>query len=175
MKATVIATMILASLLLLAVPAAAELGAEDMVQSDTEPLEVVDPAAIDYGTLCCEKPQYCGLTLGYWKNHLDAWPIGYSPDQKVGSVFGASTYAETTLLDALGFGGGNGLDGAERILLKQAVAAILNEATFGDCYQACSTCWITGETNAAIQSSDRATMIALAEQLDRWNNAGESS
>lgn len=127
-----------------------------------------------YFTPCCEEPEYCGLTPGYWKNHPDAW-VGYCPGLTVGSVFADSTYGGTTLMDALNFGGGSGLDGAERILLRAAVAAVLNEATFGDCYQAPGICWIIGEVNAAISSGDRATMITLAEQLDLWNNAGESS
>lgn len=38
MKATVVATMILASLLLLAAPVAAEVGAGDVVQADVVPL-----------------------------------------------------------------------------------------------------------------------------------------
>ncbi|HOB17446.1 MAG TPA: hypothetical protein PKK74_01940 [Candidatus Methanoculleus thermohydrogenotrophicum] len=75
-------------------------------------------------------------------------------------------------MDALNFGGGKGLEGAERILLKQAVAAVLNEAEFGERYQGFD---IAGQVNGAISSENRATMIALAEQLDTWNNAGECS
>jgi len=121
-----------------------------------------------------EESEYCGLTLGYWKNHPDAWPDGYTPGQTVGSVFSEATDAtkDATLMNALNFGGGPGLDGAERILLKQAVAAVLNEAEFGERYQGSG---IIGQVNGAISSKDRATMIALAEQLDTWNNAGECS
>lgn len=128
-----------------------------------------------YFTPCCEEPVYCGLTPGYWKNHPGAWPADYDPNDLVKDIFTSSTYRDATLMDALNFGGGPGTGGAERILLRAAVAAVLNEATFGDCYQAPSICSIVVQVNEAIGSDDRATMIALAEKLDEWNNAGESS
>lgn len=51
-------------------------------------------------------------TPGYWKNHTDSWPAaGYSPSQKVGSVFAqAALYpslGSDTLHGALSFKGGS--------------------------------------------------------------------
>jgi hypothetical protein len=65
-----------------------------------------------------------GCTPGYWKNHTDSWTV-YSPSQSLSSVFAATpaVYSSTTLLQGLSFNGGNGADGASRILLRAAVAA----------------------------------------------------
>lgn len=72
-----------------------------------------------------------GCTAGYWKNHLDSW-VNYLPNDLVGSVFTLpvelSGLAGDTLLDALKYKGGNGIEGAARILLRYAVAALLNAA-----------------------------------------------
>src|SRR6185369_10840368 len=80
-------------------------------------------------TFVCASP--LGCTLGYWKQsqHFDNW-VGYSPTTQLADVFpNSSLYGlgGTTLLDALGFGSnGNGLQGGAKILLRQAVAALLN-------------------------------------------------
>lgn len=70
-----------------------------------------------------------GLSPGFWKNHQDIW-VGYSPDQLVGDMFNVpfSDLMDDTLLDALKYGGGSGILGATKNLLRHAVAALLNEA-----------------------------------------------
>ena len=72
-----------------------------------------------------------GCTPGYWKNHIDAWSgTAFSPTQTVGSVFtlpaDLSSFGSETLLDALNGAGGPGVSGATEILLRAAVAALLN-------------------------------------------------
>ena len=117
-----------------------------------------------------------GCTPGYWKNHPDSWPpTGYSPGQSVASVFAqAAAYpaeGSSSLLEALDFPGGDDVEGAVRILLRAAVAGLLNAAHDGVGYP-----WIPGQligtVDAALASGDRATMIALAAQIDADNNAG---
>lgn len=68
-----------------------------------------------------------GCTPGYWKNHLDSWVV-YTPGDLVGDVFNVPypDLADDTLLEALDYGGGSGLEGAARILLRHAVAGLLN-------------------------------------------------
>jgi hypothetical protein len=77
-----------------------------------------------------------GCTPGYWKNHTDSWVV-YSPEDLIGNVFGLwddwfnlreelSDIADYTLLEALNFKGGPGIEGAAKILLRSAVAALLN-------------------------------------------------
>ena len=113
-----------------------------------------------------------GCTPGYWKNHVDSWPpTGYAPGQTVGSVFAGSSFGGSSLLEALGFGGGPGVTGAQKILLRAAVAALLNAAHPGVAYTQ-SAASVISAVNAALASGSRDTMLALASSLDRDNNLG---
>ena len=115
-----------------------------------------------------------GCTPGYWKQpqHFDSWVgTGYTPNQTVGSVFTNSGVPTQTLVQALGGGGGSTIQGAKTILLRAAVAALLNAGSSGVNYQF-STAQIIAATNAALASNDRATILDLAAQLDSANNAG---
>jgi hypothetical protein len=117
-----------------------------------------------------------GCTPGYWKNHTGSWAgTGYSPGQTVGSVFAdASAFpalASATLHQALGFGGGSGSLGGARILLRAAVAALLNASSPGVEYPR-SEADVILDVNAALATQDRATMIQLGGELDADNNLG---
>ncbi|HEX5757639.1 MAG TPA: hypothetical protein VF121_00435 [Thermoanaerobaculia bacterium] len=117
-----------------------------------------------------------GCTPGYWKNHTDSWAgTGYSPGQTTGSVFaGAAAFpslASKTLLQSLQAGGGPGTLGAAQILLRAAVAALLN-AAHPDVDYPRTTAEIIADVNAALGSNNRDTMLALASQLDADNNLG---
>lgn len=116
-----------------------------------------------------------GCTPGYWKNHTDSWPpTGYSPTQNVTSVFAqASLYAagSASLLTALGFGGGVGLEGAAEILLRAATAALLSASHASVSYPR-STATVIADVNAALASQNRDAMLALAAALDADNNRG---
>ncbi len=112
-----------------------------------------------------------GCTLGYWKNHTSAW-VGYSPTDTIGATFHLTTaqtpYASNTLLEGLNFQGGPGVLGGERILLKQAIAGLLNSSAGLD-YGA-GTTEIIGITHNAILSGSRDTMITRAGQFNTRNN-----
>jgi hypothetical protein len=117
-----------------------------------------------------------GCTPGYWKNHTESWAgTGYSPNQTTGSVFsGASAFpslASKTLLQSLQGGGGSGTTGAAKILLRAAVAAVLNAAHSGVNYPRTEAQIITA-VNAALTSNNRDTMLSLASALDDDNNLG---
>jgi hypothetical protein len=117
-----------------------------------------------------------GCTPGYWKNHTGSWAgTGYSPGQTTGSVFsGASAFpslASQALLQSLQGGGGPGTLGAAKILLRAAVAALLNAAHSGVDYPRTSAS-IISNVNAALTSNNRDTMLALATALDNDNNLG---
>src|SRR5215210_89257 len=117
-----------------------------------------------------------GCTPGYWKNHEDSWAgTGYAPGQTVGSVFSGSaafpSLASKTLLQTLAGGGGPGLEGAAKILLRAAVAALLNAGHSGVDYPR-TTAEILADTNAALTSGNRDTMLNLANGLDNDNNRG---
>lgn len=118
-----------------------------------------------------------GCTPGYWKNHTDNWEE-YKAGTLVAAVFdlpAGSPYAELTLEEALALKGGPGVDGATRILLRAATAAVLNAAheglgypyrRFNDPFN------IVATVNTALASSDRAAMLDLAATLDDANNLG---
>lgn len=120
-----------------------------------------------------------GCTPGYWKNHTGAWLNGYSPGDEVADVFvEAAAYPDLnddgdddTLLDALNFHGGPRDKGAARILLRAAVAAVLNAAHPDVSYPRLKDDVIE-DVDDALDSGDRATMIALAGALDIDNNQG---
>jgi uncharacterized repeat protein (TIGR01451 family) len=117
-----------------------------------------------------------GCTPGYWKNHTDSWPpTGLSPSQTVVSVFAqAAAYpnlASTSLHQALDFDGGDGVEGAARILLRAAVASLLNASHSGVSYPRTAFV-VVGDVNDALASGSRDAMLGLASALDRDNNLG---
>jgi len=115
-----------------------------------------------------------GCTPGYWKNHTSAWAsTDYTTGQLVGDVFNGeeASLSGKTLLQALSFKGGNTIAGAEQILLRAAVAALLNATHDGVDYlygEAEILAWV----NAALAGNDRSTILTLAAQLDAANNQG---
>ena len=125
---------------------------------------------VDYTPL-----DYEGLSHGYWKNHLDDWTVtGYSPVQTLGSVFTESSSLGLdgcTLLEALNFQGGNTLQEKAKILLRNAVASLLNAAHPNINYPLLLTDVIT-DVNAALASGDADTMLELEVILDGYNNLG---
>jgi hypothetical protein len=100
--------------------------------------------------------------------------VGFTPGQTLESVFNvpdALGLDATTLLQALEFGGGSGVDGASRILLRAAVAALLN-STSPDVDYPLTTAQVISQTNAALATGDRDQILALASRLDGFNNLG---
>ena len=129
------------------------------------------------GTRSCdcldEKTGGEGMTPGFWKNHPNVWQ-GYSPDQKLGSVFNVPAglgLADKTFMQALNFGGGKGVVGAAQNLFRHAVAALLNAAHVHVDY-ALTTPQIVARVNAALASNNAAAIDALKNELDAFNNAG---
>ena len=108
---------------------------------------------------------------GFWKTHTP-WPGGILPTHLVGTYFPESDYYDAaTLQAALEFGGGSGVDGAERILLRQAVASLLNETEYGTAFGPyASVAALKTAVNNALATGDRTTMLHLASTLEWWNN-----
>lgn len=117
-----------------------------------------------------------GCPPGYWKNHTDSWPpTGYSSTQKVKTVFPSvmtfyPSLGNATLWQALAFGGGPGGEGGAEILLRAAVAALLN-ASHPDVAHPRTPSAVTAAVDAALLQS-RDAMLALAASLDADNNLG---
>ena len=120
---------------------------------------------------------YDGCTPGYWKTHTDNWHEAAPGDLLSGYYAVTSNLSGITLEQALALKGGPGAAGAERILIRAAVASWLNTAHEGLGFP-----WrrmagglddrprLVPTVNAAIASGDRGTMLDLAEWLDDDNN-----
>ncbi|WP_242104528.1 hypothetical protein [Lysobacter sp. M2-1] len=124
---------------------------------------------------CYSTPQetgFEGCTLGYWKvrQHHDSWPAPYYPGSNLQVAFGADAFNDS-FLNALNYKGGPGIAGAKRILLKQAVAALLG-ATSPDVDYPITTATVTSQVAAALASNDREIMLSLSTTLDAYNNQG---
>jgi hypothetical protein len=128
-----------------------------------------------------------GCTPGFWRANANkwdasAWPESISPSDKVKDYFtipacldscrvNTKKLGNNTLLQALAFRGGRGLCGAAEILLRHAVAALLNATS--DCVQYPLTPEeVVEQVNEALASCHRGTMLRLGEFLDELNNAG---
>jgi hypothetical protein len=108
------------------------------------------------------------------EDHLSAWTAtGLSPTALVGDTFivpgNVSTLSGATLREALAFGGGPGVLGAARILLRAGVAAMLNAGHPSLDYPS-TRFQVRQAINGALASNDRATMLARAAALDADNN-----
>jgi hypothetical protein len=116
---------------------------------------------------------YEGLSHGYWKNHTEDWTV-YSPSATLESVFdipdtlGLDSY---TLDQALDFTGGNTVEEKAQILLRNAVASLLNAAHPNIDYPL-SLAEVIAEVNAALASENAATMLELEAILNEYNNLG---
>ena len=92
-----------------------------------------------------------GCTPGYWKNHTGMWGASYAPSMtlaKAGFVVPASVgNGSQTLLVALQGGGGSGLEGAGKVLLRAAACTPICFSTSvwrgGGCSSVCSSRPIT--------------------------------
>jgi hypothetical protein len=138
---------------------------------------VTGSAGIDNIKICTRQEQLGaeGCTPGYWKNHPNSWAAtGYSPSQTLESVFDVpNTYGldNVQLRAALSLSGGPGTAGAVRLLLHHAVAALLNASHPGVDYPRRARD-IIAQTNTALASGSRTTMLGLKDGFDRDNNRG---
>ena len=114
-----------------------------------------------------------GCSHGYWKNHLTEWPTPYTANTTLGAVFQLGPFGpalgNVRLTDALDFQGGKTIQAKAQILLRNAVAALLNSAK-GEITYARTTAQVVSDVNAALASNDAATMLSLEQQLDTDNH-----
>jgi hypothetical protein len=128
-----------------------------------------------------------GCTPGYWKNHNRAWPSSILQCQTDVDVsyhtFGhdlglPELYTNTALPDpgltqgeALSLPGGSGVEGARMILIRQAVAAVLN-AHHPDVDFSVAPCEVIASVNVVLASQDREAMLGLEDALHELNSLG---
>ncbi len=130
-----------------------------------------------------------GRTPGYWKNHPEAWPSPYSPSNFIqdlfaipGGLLNAGTLdldksgGKDTLLAGLNYRGGSALSGGAQILMRAAIASLLNEAYYGaDFPIATSSSDLIAQVNVVLATQSRAQYVSFASYLDYWNNAVHAS
>ncbi len=122
-----------------------------------------------YGCHCCHE----GLSHGYWKTHTDKWHF-YCTDTCLNDIFDIPdefSIGDDSFLDALNFGGGSDLEDAAKLLLQQAVAALLN-AVDDEINYPLNVTEIINQVDDALDSMDRDTILDLKDLLDEYNNLG---
>ena len=108
----------------------------------------------------------CTRTLGYWKNHTDAWPAGFDPN----AAFYTSGLTWIQVLKKPPQGD------AYYILAHQFIAATLNSANGASVPGNVQTALNSAAgyfTNPAGSSLTRTELIALATLLDSYNNGNQ--
>jgi hypothetical protein len=128
--------------------------------------------ATDSTTTVTTTPEGEGCTPGFWKQdqHFDSWPDELSTDTTLlDAGFIGTGNDDATLLEALSFKGGPTVQDAKNILMRAAVAALLN--SFAVDYPL-SPDEVVDMVNEALASNDRDTILALAGVLDANNNLG---
>jgi len=125
----------------------------------------------------CTSNPFGGCGHGYWKNHVNAWPAQYSGNPALGSVFTMgstySTIAASTFTQALIFNGGSTVVDKAKLLLLQAVAALLNAAQPLVNYPL-TQADIISQVNTALASGNGAQILALKDTLAGYNNLGSA-
>jgi hypothetical protein len=140
---------------------------------------------------------YEGCTPGFWKRLAKdgdtgwlaltmfyALPTGYSPSDTLREVLTFGTQIqeqwwldiqEMTMLDALKFHGGDGVEGGVRIFLRAAVAGLLNAAAWEN---QMINYWNWPYFKQVIvegllaNGTTRDDFIGMASSIDYWNNLG---
>ena len=121
------------------------------------------------GDVCNE-----GCTPGYWKQsqHFGSWTAPYTPSTHLRDIFVTSPVTlvpDDTLLEALNYQGGPGVPGATQILLRAAVAALLN-ASSPDVGFPVGVGHVVDTTISRIETQYRPTLLIRATYFDSLNN-----
>lgn len=108
-----------------------------------------------------------GCPAGYWVNNTTWWH-GYAPSDTIGAVFSSAPppYAQQTLLAGLQLAGGGDLNGAREVLLRTAIAMLLNE--YPD-----QVPGRIARVNEVLASVDAAVVLRVAARFDAFNNGGD--
>lgn len=128
-----------------------------------------------------------GRTPGFWKTHPESWISGDTPNVFIqnrfiipsgfmtGSILDLDKNGnKDRLIDGLGYKGGSTLQGAAQILLRAAIAALLNEEYYGNDYPgATSPAQLVSQVNSVLATQSRSEYLLWASYYDYWNNGVE--
>jgi len=79
-------------------------------------------------------------------------------------------------MSGLNYRGGSGLSGGAQILMRAAIAALLNETYYGaDFLFASSPADLIAKVNVVLATQSRSEYVSYASLLDYWNNAVHAS
>ena len=123
-----------------------------------------------------EIPDVNGCTPGFWKNHTDCWAC-YNPTDKLWTVFeevndpNYGSLADKTLLQALYFKGGKTVKAKARILLRQAVAALLNACDPNFDYPL-TVAGVIEKVNDALATLNKREILSTKRELAGYNQIG---
>jgi uncharacterized repeat protein (TIGR01451 family) len=130
---------------------------------------------------CPPPPVFEGCTPGFWKQdqHFQFWTAPFTTSTLIKNVFAVGSLTtrdgivigDQTLLAGLSLPGGPTVGDAVAILMRAAIAGILNAASPNVNYPL-TAAQIVSQVNAAIATGDRDTILSLAGTLDTNNNAG---
>jgi uncharacterized repeat protein (TIGR01451 family) len=128
-----------------------------------------------YAEACCEVQMGTeGCTPGYWKNQPECWEC-FTPDTPMGDVYTfpseLSGFADDTLMDGLRYGGGGGLEGAVRNMLRHANAALQNGCD-PDVEYPMGLNAVIDAVNTALATLDPDAIQALHSELAMYNEYG---
>jgi len=126
----------------------------------------------------CATREFGGCGHGYWKNHTGAWPAQFAANPSLGSVFTmGSAYASitsSTLLQGMQFtGGGPTVVDKAKLLMLQAVAALLN-ATQPLVNYPLTPAEVLSQSNAALASQNGSQILTLKNTLESYNELGSA-
>jgi uncharacterized repeat protein (TIGR01451 family) len=159
------------------VPPGATEVCNDITVTATIPPEFCDlPNVIEHSARdCCAVAGNEGCTPGYWKNHPDCWEC-YDPDYPLCDVFTVPAqlqgeFCDDTLMDALNYGGGAGVEGAARNLFRHAAAALQN-ACDADVNYPMTVAGVIQHVNAALATLDKSMIEAAKGILAGYNESG---
>lgn len=127
-------------------------------------------------------------TPGFWKNHTATWPSPFTPNTTLKQVFEVEGWTfpteidpaltNATLLEALNFQGGTGVNGAFQILMRAATASLLNAQKFGAPPFEWDVLAVIADVKTAMpfgQPPSRNDMLVWAALFDYFNNAPDGS
>jgi hypothetical protein len=121
-----------------------------------------------------EIPDINGCTPGFWKNHTDCWAC-YSPTTLVGDVFDIppefASLEGHNLLQALKYRGGRTTKAKARILLRHAVAALLNACDPNFDYPL-TVAGVIEKVNAALATLNKSEILSTKNELAGYNQVG---
>lgn len=103
----------------------------------------------------CAPPSGAGCTPGYWKNHLEDWPMtGYSPADDFDSTFGVDLFSPDITLEQATRARGGGV----KKLARHGTAALLSAA-----HPAVDYPFTVTEVMALVQAGDVDPLVAANE------------